>query len=264
MSELASALRAGPRPDYVTLAGSGEPTLFRPLDELIAGIKALTDVPVAVLTNGSLLWQREIRQELAEADLVVPSLDAASAAQFRRTNRPHPAISFETMVRGLIEFAEHFHGRLWLEVLLLAGLSARPKHVRELAAIAEQIKPERIQLNTVTRPPAEKWATAASPDELRAAAAILGGRGEVVADYQPTATGEAGAANEQAVLQLLLRRPCRLQDVANGLGLHRNEAVKYLEHLARAGAIVVDAVSAEPYYRIAREDRAASGERWRK
>jgi len=95
LRELAEGLRATPRPDFIGRAGSGEPTLHARLGDLVAGVQALTEVPVAVLTNGSLLWRPEVRAALAQADLVLPSLDAGTAASFARVNRPHPDVSFE-------------------------------------------------------------------------------------------------------------------------------------------------------------------------
>jgi len=258
LRDLESALQAGPPPDYITLAGSGEPTLFEPLGELIRGIKRLTSIPVAVLTNGSLLWRPEVRVAVAAADLVIPSLDAGDAEHFELVNRPHPDLSFADMVAGLVQFSREYQGRLWLEVFLLGGLTARPEHVRAIAALVRRIKPRRVQLNTVARPPAELWARPASSEELAAAAAILGEHCEVVTDYVPAVVGEAAAVGEEAVLGLLQRRPCRLEDLAAGLGLHRNEIVKYLEHLLKAGAICAAPAGAQTYYQVARTPKATS------
>ncbi len=112
------------RPDYVTLSGSGEPTLHSRLGETIEHIQAMSDVPVAVLTNGSLLWQKEVREELALADAVLPSLDAGNGLKFAFINRPHPCLTFERMVEGLIAFRDEFPGQYWLEVFLLGGYTA--------------------------------------------------------------------------------------------------------------------------------------------
>jgi wyosine [tRNA(Phe)-imidazoG37] synthetase (radical SAM superfamily) len=121
------------RPDYITLSGSGEPRLYSRTGELIDHIKAMTDVPVAILTNGSLLWQAEIRSQLMNADLVVPSLDAGDETMFRVINRPHEDILFETMLEGLIEFRREFRGQYWLKVLLLSGRNAIASEVKKLA-----------------------------------------------------------------------------------------------------------------------------------
>jgi len=125
------------RPDYITLSGSGEPTLYSRLDELIAGIRSMTDVPVAVLTNGSLLWQEDVRRQLMDAHLVIPSLDAGQGAMFQAVNRPHESISFEQMLEGLIAFREEYYGEYWLEVFLLAVTQpSKAKPARSLTVLA--------------------------------------------------------------------------------------------------------------------------------
>ena len=110
------------RPDYITLSGSGEPTLHSRLGEIIEHIQAMTKVPVAVLTNGSWLWQRGVREALTLADVVMPSLDAGDELLFQAVNRPHPEITFEKLVSGLEQFRREFSGQYWPEVLLLAAV----------------------------------------------------------------------------------------------------------------------------------------------
>jgi wyosine [tRNA(Phe)-imidazoG37] synthetase (radical SAM superfamily) len=109
------------RPDYITLSGSGEPTLFTPLDKLIEGIRAMTDIPIAVLTNGSLLDCWGVQWELSLADLVIPSLDVGTDRTFRLVNRPHETISFDRMLSGLIGFRRRFSKQYWLEVFLIGA-----------------------------------------------------------------------------------------------------------------------------------------------
>jgi wyosine [tRNA(Phe)-imidazoG37] synthetase (radical SAM superfamily)/predicted Fe-Mo cluster-binding NifX family protein len=156
LAEVRAAL--GSEPEWITLAGSGEPTLHCGLGAVIKGIKQLTSTPVAVLTNGSLFWQPQVRDDLAAADLVMPSLDAPDAALFRRVNRPHHAIGFGRMVDGLGRFRRKFRGLYWLEVFLLDGVTSSDADVERLAALADGIAPDLVQLNTVARPPAEPTA----------------------------------------------------------------------------------------------------------
>jgi len=248
LQELESALGTGTPPDYLTLAGSGEPTLFRPLDKLLAGIKRITDVPVVILTNGSLLWDPQVRAELALADVIMPSLDAGDDELFQRVNRPHAEVTFERLVEGLIAFRREFAGAYWLEVMLLAGLTDQPAAVQALAAVAREIDPDRIYLNTAVRPPAESWAKPVSTEALEVAAAALGPRSQIIAEYESSASGPASEETGEAVLALLRRRPCRLEDLANGLGLHRNEIVKYLGHLQQAGQISSQVRGEQTYY----------------
>lgn len=247
LEELRTKLDSGP--DYITLSGSGEPTLYSRLGELIEGIHSMTDVPVAVLTNGSLLWQDDLRAQLLSADLVVPSLDAGDAPTFFEVNRPHPDISFDRMLGGLESFRSEYRGRYWLEVFLLGGRTAGEDEVRKIARCARGIAPHRIQLNTVTRPPAEEYATAVSRAQLEGLAKLFEPRGEVIADFGHVHAGREFAATRRTVLEMLQRRPCSLDDIAGGLGIHPNEAVKHVEELSREGAVEQVRVSGKTYFR---------------
>lgn len=240
LGELAEELRAGPRPDFIGLAGSGEPTLHARLGDIVAGIKALTDVPVAVLTNGSLLWKPEVRAGLAEADVVMPSLDAGAQASFERVNRPHPDIRFERMVDGLLSFADGFKGKTWLEVFVLAGMTDGPEEIGRLAAVVEKMRPDRVQLNTVSRPPSEPCALAVPPETLESLRGLLGGPSEVIAESRPAPRARREGRREMdddEVEALLSRRPCTLEGIAAGLGLAPNEVLKHLEALCATGAV---------------------------
>ncbi len=247
LAELAGKLPTNP--DYITLSGSGEPTLYSRLDELIAAVREMTSIPVAVLTNGSLLWQPEVRRQLAGAQLVIPSLDAGDAAMFGAVNRPDPRISFERMLDGLIAFREEFAGQYWLEVFLLAGYNALPAEVAKIARCARRIRPDRIQLNTVTRPPAEDYAMTVSAARLDELAKMFEPPAEVIADYRGVHAERDFAATRETVLQMLRRRPCTVTDIAEGLGIHRNEAIKYVEALLAAGAIERTTSAGKSYFR---------------
>ena len=126
------------KPDYITLSGSGEPTLLLCIGELIDRIRSLTQIPIAVLTNGSLLWQPDLRRELSGAHVVIPSLDAGDSSLFEAINRPHPSISFDHMIEGLISFREEFSGEFWLEVFLLAGHTGIDAEVLKHGEMCEQ------------------------------------------------------------------------------------------------------------------------------
>jgi wyosine [tRNA(Phe)-imidazoG37] synthetase (radical SAM superfamily) len=232
-------MRLEPPPDFIGLAGSGEPTLHARIGDLIAGIKALTRIPVAVITNGSLLWMPEVRAGIAEADLVMPSLDAGSRFTFDRVNRPHQDVGFETMVDGLVTFAAGFKGRLWLEVFVLRGISDTPDEIARMASIAARVRPDRVQLNTVSRPPAEDHALAVSSEWLARVQSQFAGPCEVIADHRSfERVGlPAGRNAELEILALLNRRPSTVEGIAGGLGLPPNEVIKHLDALVSAGAV---------------------------
>lgn len=224
-------------PDYITLSGSGEPTLYSRTGELIARVREITDVPVAVLTNGSLLWDPIVRRELLNADLVIPSLDAGDSAMFETVNRPHKSISFEQMLEGLIAFREEYRGEYWLEVFLLSGCSAVAGEVRKIADCVRRINPDRVQLNTATRPTAEDFAIMADQAEMKEFSLLFDPPAEIIADYRGVHTKSDFKVGRESVLEMILRRPCSLEDIADGLKMHRNEVIKYVEELDAGGLL---------------------------
>jgi len=242
--------RLSSRPDYITLSGSGEPTLYSRVAELIDRIKVMTDVPVAVLTNGSLLWQEEVRRQLMKADLVIPSLDAGDEVMFRLVNRPHENVSFEQMLAGLVDFRREFQGDYWLEVFVLGAYTAIKADFAELAKCVRLIEPDRVQLNTVTRPPAESFAIGISRERLAELATTFNPPAEVIADFRDVHGSAEFAASRKDVLGLLRRRPCSMDDIAKGLGMHRNEVVKHVEHLSAEGLLRQTETEGRLHYRV--------------
>ena len=226
--------RLASEPDVIALAGSGEPTLHAGIGEVIAAVKQITDVPVAVITNGSLLSSSAVRRGLAAADIVLPSLDAPDERLFRVVNRPHASLDLAAVVNGLVAFRHEFAGDFWLEIMLLGGITGLAPEVERLAELAARIAPERIQLNTAVRPPAEAFVAPLADDMLQEFAALFAPHAEVIADIAP-GIGEHTAARAD-VLALLSRRPCTVADIAAGLGIHHGEALKSATALVAEGA----------------------------
>ena len=237
------------RPDYITFSGSGEPTLHSGLGEIIEHIQAMTAVPVAVLTNGSLLWQPQVRAELALADAVLPSLDAGDATKFKFINRPHASLSFDQVIAGLIAFRRGFTGQYWLEVFLLAGYTAILADVDRIAALVKNIQPDRVQLNAIARPPAEEFALTVAPEKLARLARRFSPHAEVVSEQPSRLAHKSRRLDARAVLDLLRRRPCTAEDVVRGLGVNRLEVLKRLEALAARGEIETSRHEDRVYYR---------------
>jgi wyosine [tRNA(Phe)-imidazoG37] synthetase (radical SAM superfamily) len=225
-------------PDWITVAGSGEPTLHCGLGSVIRDIKRLTSIPVAVLTNGSLLWRRDVREDLREADLVMPSLDAPDAGLFAVVNRPHRKIGFERMVSGLGQFRREFPGRCWLEVFLLADLTSGNADVERLAALADEIRPELVQLNTVARPPAEEFAQAVSRSVLDRLASLFTTPVEIIAETPPARVADQPrVADARHIRELVERRPCTVEQIAAGLGIGVLDALHRVNALVAVGAV---------------------------
>jgi wyosine [tRNA(Phe)-imidazoG37] synthetase (radical SAM superfamily) len=250
LAELGKKLAGDIAPDYISLAGSGEPTLNAGIGDLIGKIQGLTDIPVAVLTNGSLLWMSEVQDALMAADLVLPSLDAGDEPLFRYDNRPHGDISFEQMAHGLAAFTKRFPGEVWLEVLLLAGVTGMPSEAKKIAAFARRIGASRVQLNTASRPPAEDFAFPLSTDRMLALKGIFPGEVDIInkSERDGAHVSAFAQARDVDILALLSRRPCTSRDVAGGLGIHVTEALKHLDALIKAGKVTTVLVGGRTFY----------------
>jgi wyosine [tRNA(Phe)-imidazoG37] synthetase (radical SAM superfamily) len=225
-------------PDYVTLSGCGEPTLNSGIGDVIRWLKDHTDLPVAVLTNGSLLALKEVRQATAAADLLLPSLDAGRPGTFRQVNRPSRSLRLRDVVDGLVAARQEAVGEMWLEVMLVAGLNDHEEELHALRRLINRIQPHRVQINTVVRPPTQAFAGAVGDEGLGAAQAILGPTAEAIAaSHLPVAPGPEDEALSARIVELLRRRPCTVTEIAAGLGGHPNAVVKHLERLLGCGDV---------------------------
>jgi wyosine [tRNA(Phe)-imidazoG37] synthetase (radical SAM superfamily) len=237
IDQLKARLPEEPHLDYITFSGSGEPTLNADIGTIISAIKEVTSIPVAVLTNGSLLWDTQVQADLMRADLVVPSLDAATSEMFEYINRPHQELDFERILGGLIEFRQRFRGQIWLEIFLLEGVNTTKEELLEMKRHVEAMRPDRIQLNTVARPPAEESALKVPYEHMMRIQAFFGEHAEVIAPYGEHSMKRRIAAKTEEVLALLRRRPCTVEDIASGLSIHLNEAIKHLAILEKQKAL---------------------------
>ncbi|MBS0013203.1 MAG: radical SAM protein [Desulfobacterales bacterium] len=248
VAELQARLDAGARPDYITVGGSGEPTLNSEIGDIIRDIRQISAFPVAVLTNGSLLWDTAVQKDLQAADVVLPSLDGHDAESFQRINRPHADISFEKMVSGLAGFRKQYAGRIWLEVFIVAGINDTKEAMAALNLHLKSIDPDRIHLNTAVRPPAEKYAVQVPADRLQALAAVLGPKAEVIAEFAHTHSAASEKDMETEILDMLLRRPCTAADIAVGLAMDPNAVADKMAQLTAAGLVEIRRSSDQVYY----------------
>jgi len=252
VAEVRQVLDSGVAVDYVTLSGSGEPTLSLDLGHVIRAIKGFSRVPVAVLTNGSLLGRGDVQADLAEADLVVPSLDAGTQEAFERVNRPPEGMSVADVARGIRDFTLGYAGQVWLEVLVVAGINDAPEEAQAIVRALEGARIDKVQLNTVVRAPAEAWAAAVGDERLAALAALLEGLApvEIIGRYARGEHPSQWADAREAVLATLARRPCGGAELATSLGLHPALVAKLLEELCHAGTVERIPVGGTTQYRI--------------
>ncbi len=251
LAELKEALAEGLKTDYITIAGSGEPTLNSRLGELIDGIKKITNIPIAILTNGTLLFRADVRADCSKADVVMPSLDAGDEQTFQRINRPYHVISIEKLISGLCTFRKEFTGQIWLEVFFVEGINTGAEQIAGIKEAIELINPDKVHLNTAVRPTADPNIERLSTEKLQEIAGRLGPKCEVVADFSPIRSNILNESKSEdmlephsvinrkaeALLSMLKRRPCSLNDICAGLSINRNEAIKHISGLQHQGIV---------------------------
>lgn len=222
--------------DYITLSGSGEPTLHSRFGDVIEFIRTITKIPVALLTNGTMLHHPEVRTAASHANVVKVSLSAWDQFSFEHINRPCSEIDFSQLTEGERLFRTQFDGEIWMEIFLLWGMNSTPADVGKIAALAKAIGPDRIQLNTAVRPPSEEFAEALPKEHMEKLAKLFDPLAEVIAEFNTKQAPEI-QANEDTILAMLQRRPCTIQQISGALGLHINEVSKYAGKLLRTRRI---------------------------
>jgi wyosine [tRNA(Phe)-imidazoG37] synthetase (radical SAM superfamily) len=203
--------------DWVTFVGSGETTLHDNIGWLIQQTKASTDLPVAVITNGSLLYLPAIREALSPADAVLPSLDAGTPALYKRVNRPHPAATFERLLDGLIQFREIYQGKLWVEIMLVRDLNDTEEALRDIAAALQKVQPDEVHILQPTRPPVEPWVKPPDDEGLLRARAILGDIARVVHPASGDFDFSGSESLVDAVVGIITRHPMREDELQKTL-----------------------------------------------
>lgn len=203
--------------DVITFSGSGEPTLHSGLGSMIGALKEWTSTPVAVITNGTLLYREDVRHDLLEADIVLPSLDAATEKTFMAINRPHPRLHLAAIVEGLKQFRKEYRGQLWVEVLFVEGVNDSNEETQRMRDILEDIGPDKVQLNTVLRPPADRSAHPLSEERLHRLEGFFGNRSEVIGRYHPSGGKKDSVIRDSEVIAVLRRRAMTLRELEQSL-----------------------------------------------
>jgi len=247
LAELEGWLRVDGKADYITLSGSGEPTLHSDFGHVFEFIRSRTRIPAVLLTSGSMLWLPEVRSAASHAHIVKVSLSAWDQNSYNWVNRPHSGLDFNGLVEGQKAFRSKFKGELWMEVFLMTGINSSISDVCKIAALARQIGPDRIHLNTSIRPPAEDFAAALSTERLGSLVHLFHPVAEVIAVFDAKERVETHATKEE-IHAMLLRRPCTAWDIAKAFGMHVNEVFKYLGDLLQEERIRSERINRSMYY----------------
>jgi wyosine [tRNA(Phe)-imidazoG37] synthetase (radical SAM superfamily) len=250
LDEVRTALKGNERIDHLTFSGSGEPTLHKRIRYLISEIKKMTEIPIAVLTNGSLLYLPEVRYDLLNADVVVPTLCTVNREVFQKIHRGQVGLHIGKIIEGYVEFRKIYKAKIWLEVMLIKGINDEPAQIEELKGIIDRINPDKIHLNTVVRPPSEEYARPVSQDTLQSVKEVLGGKCEIVADFRPRAMTEQHKDHLNRIAAIIARRPVTIDDLTKISGLHKNEILKSTEVLLKQAKIEMTRHDQKEYYRI--------------
>jgi len=234
ISELTHYFENNPDPDYITFSGSGEPTLNSRIGDVLKFIKEKKPkIPIALLTNGTLFFDPEVRAEINRADVVLPSLDAATNPIFQKINRPVPGFDIEKYLQGLIDFRKEFKGKIWLEIFILPEFNLEQRELKKLEEAIIKINPDSIQLNTLDRPGTVADLHPASREELEGIVQLW--NLENVEIISPAAQRKDilsyRSDAEEAIFETISRRPCTIEDLMDILGIHINEINKYLDVL---------------------------------
>jgi len=226
-------------PDFITFAGSGEPTLHRKIDEIIYGIKEMTTVPVVLLTNGSLLHREVVLNRVLDVDYLVPSLDAGCPETYRFVNRPTAAIPYEKLIEGLIAARKAYHGHYLLEVLLVDGINTSEEELQKLKGWIDKIEPDAVQINTVFRPPAESNVHAASEKAIQHFAELIGEKAVPVAYYTRRGVKRhvQGELLKAVILKTVGIRPCTIREMSDSIGVSENNMEAAVRELMTAGKV---------------------------
>lgn len=237
LTELKRILEQKAKIDFITFSGSGEPTLNTEIKNLIRDIKKITHIPVAVITNSSLLFRKDVRKSLLNADVILPTLTTVNDDTFKKIHRPFISFTVKKIIDGLVKFRRVYKGKIFLEIMLIKGFNDSKEEILALKNMLNKIKPDKIQLNTVVRPPSEKYARPLSLKELNKIKKIMGKNCEVIAEFKMDDNISKKEGINEMIIQYLKRRPGTQKDISKTLGINQNEIVKYLSELLKTGKI---------------------------
>lgn len=236
--------------DYITFSGAGEPTLSIDIGEIITKIKGMTNIPVAVLTNGTLLYLEEVRRDLASADLVLPSLDAVTPTIFNNICHPHMEVDIDRIVQGLIDFGKEYKGKIWLEVFIAKGINDNPDELKKIYEAAKKIHPDKVQLNSLDRPPAYEGVEAVDNEtlehlvkewkDLQVEITTRTKRREEIVSFSKNL--------ENNIMNTIKRRPLTVRDLEALTGKNRGELFKYIDILEKEKKIKAQVILDKIFY----------------
>ena len=247
IEEFKEVLEKNP-PDVITLAGSGEPTLNSDIGLIISELKKTTSIPVTLLTNGSLLWNKQVREKITGVDILIPTLSSVYEETYNSIHRPHPGLKLDDILKGLKETRKEYKGDFFLEVVLLKGLNDTEEEVSGLKKIIKDIKPDKVQLNTVVRPPSDPGAISLSSERLEEIRDFLGGNAEIIAATPIKNRADKPDSIGGQVIEMIKRRPVTADDISASLNIKKAETERIIKGLMIKGQIQEQRHGADLFY----------------
>lgn len=252
MAEIRDVVSGDQLIEYITFSGSGEPTLNKDIGYIIRGIKKMTDTPVAVLTNGTLFPFKEVRNDLLQADLVLPSLDAVTPSVFSKINLPHKGLDILSIVEGLVEFRKEYNGLIWLEIFIAKGLNDGEEELEKIYTAVKRINPDRVQLNSLDRPPAYENI---EPVTMEVLEKILEKWKDLPVEIIKRIRKRDEIASfsknlESNILNTIRRRPLTIEDLEALTGKSRLELFKYIDVLEREKKIHTQVIDNKIFFLV--------------
>ena len=235
--------------DAITFAGSGEPTLYSRLGELIAFIKDKTEIPIIVLSNGTLFHRQLVRDDLLKADIVKTTLSAWDEDSFSRIHRPAEGITFSRLLAGTRDFRKAYHGQFWLEVFLMEGINAEPDQVKQIAEFAKQVRPDKIHLNTAVRPPAEADVRPVSESKLCSFCHLFTPTAEIIASFSTTSSSANKNVHPETLTALIRRHPATAAQLAAISGSNEETIRNALAPLVQENRLQTEMRDGEQWYK---------------
>jgi len=247
IAELDCFLAEKPQLDYITFSGAGEPCLYLGIGQLIEFIKEkYPEYKIALLTNSMMLTDPDVFAEVKAVDLIIPSLDAASSDIFMKINRPVSSVDCGKLITALADFKKESDAKFWLEIFVVSGVNTTEKSMDSLAEAVAQIKPDKVQLNTLDRPGVETWVQPASKQEMDVFAKKIAkfAKVEIVGKFRQTipikSDTEAIVDIEARVIALIQRRPCTYDDILTSLHCDKHHLEKVLDDMLSKEKIIIE------------------------
>lgn len=223
--------------DFITFVGEGEPTLCKSLGWLIENTRKLANIPIAVITNGALMYREDVREELLLTNVVMPSLDATDQETFLKINRPHRELRIDEIVEGMAKFRAMYKGQIWVEVMLVKGLNDTEGILEGIQKSFSRIKPDRVYLNVPIRPPAEPWVEIPDDEGLVRAQTILKGAIMMPLSEEGEFHIEAFKNYYDAILSIVRRHPMKREQIRETLKISEDELDRILKSLEEENKI---------------------------